>query len=287
MMTLSKPSQHSRVTMHDESKEAPSFFWLTGASILATGVLSGVFVALWCTPLSVTPDRVPVMMSSQANASSMPNMVESTSPSLKHKVSFSSDALKRPAPIVGVKQESPVGTMLLALHTHWKTLETQVSQPLGFLKKHEVTTENTSNPLTPMDALQALRSAAQAGDAQAAYQLALAYEDGALGLRRNPFEAMHWLKTSALAGYPEAMYAYAVRLQRRAFNSKDLLNSYVWLKLASDSGYTKATTLLELTWNMLEYEQRLQVPGVMTELKDTMLKAQTHTYKHTVPVNQH
>lgn len=54
-----------------------------------------------------------------------------------------------------------------------------------------------------------LKRRAANGDVEAQYQLALRYETGAWGVRRNSSQALNWFQTAADRGYPPAMRALA------------------------------------------------------------------------------
>ncbi|MFM7469704.1 MAG: tetratricopeptide repeat protein [Vampirovibrionales bacterium] len=236
-------------------------FVLSISTILLTGVLAGVFFTLWQTPVGVYPDEHPYSKV-QFNRTLVTQHTQSASDE--------SDKYKDSALIALQTQGMPT---LSNQSGSWNTVvSTSPKEPLVWFRtpSHQGIHEDTF--VQGLTTFEALKQAAYYGNPQATYELALAYEDGALGLHRSPFQGLHWMKKAALRGHPQAMYEYAVRLQRRAFNSKDLLNSYVWLKFATEAGYTKAQTLLDLTWNMLEEEQRRQVPGVVANIKDDMLQ---------------
>ena len=92
-----------------------------------------------------------------------------------------------------------------------------------------------------------LRADAAKGDKIAMFKLGDEYFYGTETRLPNPTLAAYWYKKAADAGMPEAMYNYAVCLERGAGVEKDRFEAYSWMKKAADAGVKMARFQLAMT----------------------------------------
>jgi TPR repeat protein len=90
----------------------------------------------------------------------------------------------------------------------------------------------------------ALKAAAAAGNADAAFELSSRYRFGADGLPANPDSARHYLRTAALAGHPDAQYLWGLQLLTGEAPSSNRLIGLDWLEKAADQNQTLALGVL-------------------------------------------
>lgn len=86
---------------------------------------------------------------------------------------------------------------------------------------------------------QALRSAAERGDASAQFIVATRYLDGE-GVTQDVTRAAHWYQKAALAGLAPAQYRLATLFERGRGVPKDTATAYVWYERAAAQGNVKA-----------------------------------------------
>ena len=96
----------------------------------------------------------------------------------------------------------------------------------------------------PPDVPEAL--AAQSGDAQAAWRLALNYRNG-LGVARDPERAGHWMAVAARGQVPAAMFTLSNMLAAGEGMARDEAAARRWLETAAALGYPAALPQLALT----------------------------------------
>lgn len=87
--------------------------------------------------------------------------------------------------------------------------------------------------------LQSLQSAAQRGDAEAAYQLGIRYQYGN-GVQASRSQAHKWLNKAASANHARAQYALSMFYQQYARNEQGIKKALLWLKRAADQGLADA-----------------------------------------------
>ena len=92
-----------------------------------------------------------------------------------------------------------------------------------------------------------LRAEAADGNRNAMFKLGDEYFYGTETRLPNPTLAAYWYKKAADAGMPEAMYNYAVCLERGAGVEKDRFEAYSWMKKAADAGVKMARFQLAMT----------------------------------------
>jgi TPR repeat protein len=83
------------------------------------------------------------------------------------------------------------------------------------------------------------------GNAQAEYNVAIAYADGA-GLPKDPAAAAKWMRRSADAGLAWAMHDLAVFYQQGMGVPKSMVDANIWYRKAADAGNGSAALLLAL-----------------------------------------
>lgn len=86
---------------------------------------------------------------------------------------------------------------------------------------------------------QALRSAAERGDASAQFIVATRYLDGE-GVTQDVTRAAHWYQKAALAGLAPAQYRLATLFERGRGVPKDTATAFVWYERAAAQGNVKA-----------------------------------------------
>ena len=92
-----------------------------------------------------------------------------------------------------------------------------------------------------------LRADAAKGDKIAMFKLGDEYFYGTGTRLPNPTLAAYWYKKAADAGVPEAMYNYAVCLERGSGVDRDRFEAYNWMKKAADAGVKIARFQLAMT----------------------------------------
>jgi len=92
-------------------------------------------------------------------------------------------------------------------------------------------------------AVQLLRAASQANEAEAQYQLALMHAEGR-GVAKDPSEAINWHRKAATNGYTPAKYAVAVTLLESRREDEIDVEAIGWLESEAKDGHREATFLL-------------------------------------------
>ncbi len=86
------------------------------------------------------------------------------------------------------------------------------------------------------ESLQLFRSAANAGNADAKFELFKIYRRGLLGVARSDAVATDWVNDAASAGHPRAMWHLARALERGVHRPKDLAQAVNWFREGSERG---------------------------------------------------
>jgi localization factor PodJL len=89
-----------------------------------------------------------------------------------------------------------------------------------------------------------LREAAERGDAEAQFELALAFEKGQQ-VDQDISWAARWYGKAAYQGHPDSQYHYGRMKMRGLGVSRDLGHAYRWLALAAQQGHRDAKKLSE------------------------------------------
>ena len=92
-----------------------------------------------------------------------------------------------------------------------------------------------------------LRAKAAEGNKIAMFKLGDEYFYGTKTRLPNPTLAAYWYKKAADAGLPEAMFNYAVCLERGTGVEKNRFEAYDWMKKAADAGVKMARFQLAMT----------------------------------------
>jgi len=90
-----------------------------------------------------------------------------------------------------------------------------------------------------------LRTAAEAGDARAQYNLGVAYEEGR-GVPSNTRQAVKWYRLAAQQDDADAQLALGVAYAIGEGVDRDYALAYVWFSQAARQGREEAVELLEL-----------------------------------------
>jgi localization factor PodJL len=85
----------------------------------------------------------------------------------------------------------------------------------------------------------ALRQAAAAGEAQAAFEIAQRYAEGR-GVAQNGTAAIEWFRRAAEAGFAPAQYRLASGLEKGMGGNRDLAEAKRWYQAAADQGNVRA-----------------------------------------------
>lgn len=93
------------------------------------------------------------------------------------------------------------------------------------------------------EALDALHSCAESGNAPSMILLSHAYENG-LGTERSPERATYWVKQAALQGYSLGQYHYGMALLRGYGVTQDEDEARGWLQRAAEGGSETAAEAL-------------------------------------------
>lgn len=103
---------------------------------------------------------------------------------------------------------------------------------------------DAAGPPPPPQAILRLREAAERGEAEAQFGLAVAYEKG-LGVGQDVAWAARWYGRAAFRGHSEAQYKYArLKLADARSRDQDLGRAYRWLAVASKQGHITASDVL-------------------------------------------
>lgn len=103
-----------------------------------------------------------------------------------------------------------------------------------------------------------LKAGAESGQAQAQYQLGLAYESGD-GVGQDDFQAVRWLRAAAEQDYPPAALDLGWMLANGYGVSKDLDQAYFWFVRATALGATGAADQRDALARSLDAARRAQL----------------------------
>ena len=98
------------------------------------------------------------------------------------------------------------------------------------------------------ESLQLFRSAANAGNADAKFELFQIYRRGLLGVERSEASATEWVNDAASAGHPRAMWHLAKALERGVHRPKDLAQAVSWFREGSERGDLRC--MVSLGWRL-------------------------------------
>jgi TPR repeat protein len=96
---------------------------------------------------------------------------------------------------------------------------------------------------------QMIQKAANAGDAQAQFRLALMHDAGK-GVQQNPEKAARWLQKAAEQGHVEAQYNLATMYDIGHGVAQDYTEAAKWYRAAAGQGYTSAQKNLGAKYGM-------------------------------------
>lgn len=99
-------------------------------------------------------------------------------------------------------------------------------------------------PLDPVRAVAWYRRAAEAGLAEAQFNLAHCLATGS-GTRQDNHEALHWMLRAARQGLPSAQFLAGVMYAEGMGTPVDHARAREWLRRAADNGHLDARSLLE------------------------------------------
>ena len=108
--------------------------------------------------------------------------------------------------------------------------------------------------------------AAEYGITEAQYNLALAYLDGELGLKKSPSKAFKWFERAALQGHLRAQVVTA-RFARRYSSVK----AWAWIRILEDRGHPKAKELREYTEPRVTEFRFEEAEALYRELRKTVI----------------
>ena len=90
--------------------------------------------------------------------------------------------------------------------------------------------------------IEALKDAAEKGDADAQFQLGSAYQMGE-GVQQNDLQAVHWITKAANQGNADAQFNLGMAYRGGYGVQQDYITAYMWLELAVAQGSSKAFDL--------------------------------------------
>ena len=113
------------------------------------------------------------------------------------------------------------------------------------------------------DEYKQLRSEAEKGNPQSMFQLGNEYFYGSGKTKRNFTLAAYWYQRAASAGYVDAMFNYAVCLDRGYGVKQNRYEAYQWYKKASDSGSKHAKfNMVQLLMSGVPEDKEKKIKGV-------------------------
>ncbi len=112
---------------------------------------------------------------------------------------------------------------------------------------------------------EALLSAAEAGDAEAMYELGQLYERGD-GVERDDFAAVRWLARAAENGHGPAALDYGWMLANGYGVAKDAAEAYYWFARAAAAGVAGAAAQRDHLGQSLDAGERARLDGRVAEL---------------------
>jgi TPR repeat protein len=113
---------------------------------------------------------------------------------------------------------------------------------------------------------------ATSGDAVAQFQLSLLCDAG-LGTRRDPKEALYWLRISASHGNPQAQSNLGVAFAKGRGVAQDPVRAYAWIAAAAESGDSVAITNRDVVARKLTAQQAVQARTLLIECQSSGYKA--------------
>ena len=111
--------------------------------------------------------------------------------------------------------------------------------------------------------ISSLRSSAEKGDPMSMYLLGNHYFYGSEHVKRNFTLAAYWYQRAASAGVVDAMFNYAVCLDRGFGVKRNRYNAYLWYQKASDGGSKHAKyNLAQILFTGFPEDKEKNIPGV-------------------------
>lgn len=109
--------------------------------------------------------------------------------------------------------------------------------------------EKLEYDLPSADQIRAIHNAAEQGDAEAQFRLAMMYDDGH-GVEQDSAEAVKWFYKAAEQGQVEAQYNLAVMLDAGSGVEQDHTKAARWYLAAAERGYTSAQKNLAVKYGL-------------------------------------
>lgn len=108
------------------------------------------------------------------------------------------------------------------------------------------------------------RKAADQGDAQAQYNLGIAYDQGN-GVRHDVTEAFHWFLRAAERGHAEAQFNVAISYGQGNGIAENQVEGLKWLILSASGGYSKATEVRNVVGQQYSRSQVSEAERLATQ----------------------
>lgn len=118
-----------------------------------------------------------------------------------------------------------------------------------------------------------LEARAEAGDVVAMRELGLDLYEGLNG-HQNPIEGVKWLRQAADLGDGDAQFTLAVAYQEGNGVPKDAVLGYMWMNLAAASGSREAASIREILRKSMTAEQLAEAQRLGREWKPKLATAQ-------------
>ena len=109
------------------------------------------------------------------------------------------------------------------------------------------------------------RKKAEAGDANAQFNLGLMYENGR-GVPKDDAEALKWWRKAADQGFAEAQYNLGLLYYNGEGVPKDLVQAHVWWNIAGAKGHEDAKNDLAIVEEEMTDSQKEKAMGLAREL---------------------
>ena len=111
--------------------------------------------------------------------------------------------------------------------------------------------------------LSSIRSSAEKGDSVSMFQLGNYYFYGLEGVKQNFTLAAYWYQRAANAGVVEAMFNYAVCLDRGFGVKQNRYQAYLWYQKAAERGSKHAKyNLAQILFSGIQEDKENDIPGV-------------------------
>jgi TPR repeat protein len=107
---------------------------------------------------------------------------------------------------------------------------------------------------TTSEEVTALRTAAEAGDSDAQFQLGDAYQKGE-GIRQDDTQAAKWFERSANQGNSDGQFAIGFAYRGGFGVPEDKVLAYMWFELAAQQGNEEAPDLRTAVAELMTYDQ--------------------------------